>query len=128
MQFWIIYFWIIAALVVFTALGRIYLYFRTDAVKFYDLVESGISVVVIAGLHGYAYQSAYLSPIFWQVVWLMLLFTWLAGLRGRKNREMIDKIGFKKAVGVIAATTIIGFPTLIALFVYAFLSHGLWHH
>ena len=126
MQFWIIYFWIIAILVVFTALGRIYLYFRTDEVKFYDLVESAISLVAIAGLHGYVYQSAYLSPFFWQIAWTLLLVTWLASLRGRKNREMINKIGVKKGVAVILATTIIGFPTLVGLFNFAFLSYRLW--
>jgi hypothetical protein len=128
MQFWIIYFWIIAVLVVFSALGRIYLYFRTDEVKFYDLVESVISLVAIAGLHGYVYQSAYLSPFFWQIVWTLLLVTWLASLRGRKNREMIRKIGVKKGVAVIAATTIIGFPTLVGLFAYGFLSNSLWNN
>ncbi len=128
MQFWIIYFWIIAVLVVFTLLGRIYLYFRTDEVKFYDLVESAISLVAIAGLHGYAYQSPYLSPFFWQIVWILLLVTWLASLGGRKNREMINKIGVNKGVVVIMATTIIGIPTLVGLFSYAFLSSGLWDY
>ncbi len=126
MQFWIIYFWIIAVLVVFTLFGRIYLYFRTDAVTVYDLVESVISVVAIVGLHGYAYQSAYLSPLFWQIAWILLLITWLAGLKGRKNREMISKIGLKKGIAVILATTIIGLPTLAGLFIYGFLSGKLW--
>ena len=85
MPFWIMYFWIIAALVTFSALGRIYLYFRTDRVKVYDLVESAISLVAIVGLHGYVYQSTYLSPLFWQIVWVLLLVTWLASLGVEKT-------------------------------------------
>lgn len=128
MQFWIVYFWIIAVLVVFTAIGRMYLYFRTDEVKPYDLVESAVSLAAIAGLYGYAFQTAYLLPLFWQIVWVALLVTWLASLRGRKNREMINKIGAGRGIAIITATSIIGFPTLVGLFCYGFLSGGLWNY
>lgn len=127
MSFWIVYFWIIAILVVVSALGRVFLYFRPDQVKFYDIVESVISIAAIAGLHGYVYQSAYLSPFFWQVTWILLLAAWLASLRDQKNGEMINKIGLKKGIAVIAVTAILGFPTLLVLFAYAFLSKSLWN-
>lgn len=122
MNVWTLYFWVIAVLVIGTALGRLYLYFRTEVVTAYDLVESGVSVVAIVGLYGYVYQTNYLAPIFWQFVWVLLLLTWFVSLGSGKNREMIKKIGAKKGIAVIAATTIIGLPTLVGLFIYGFLS------
>lgn len=122
MNVWTLYFWVIAVLVIGTALARLYLYFRTEVVTAYDLVESGVSVVAIVGLYGYVYQTNYLAPIFWQFVWVLLLLTWFVSLGSGKNREMIKKIGAKKGIAVIAATTIIGLPTLVGLFIYGFLS------
>ena len=122
MEFWTIYFWLIAVLVIGSALGRLDLYFRSEMVNAYDLIESGISVVAIVGLHGYVYRASYLSPVFWKFVWFLLLLTWLASLGSRKNRELVEKIGAKKGIAIIAATSIIGMPTLVGLFIYGFLS------
>ncbi len=102
MLIWIIYFWLIAILVVFSAVGRIYLFFTSEAVKGFDLIESFISVTAIIGLYGFAYQTPVLNPMFWKIIWVLLTVTWLWSFFAVKNIELVDKVGLTKASAIVA--------------------------
>ncbi len=102
MLIWTIYFWLIAVLVVFSALGRIYLFFSSETVKVFDLIESFISVAAIVGLYGFAYQTPVLNPMFWKIIWVLLTVTWLWSFFAVKNIELVDKVGLTKASAIVA--------------------------
>lgn len=127
MKIWIVYFWFIAILVAISAIGRIYLFAKRDAVTIFDLIESLISLVAIVGLYGFAYQMPLVSALFWKMIWFLLLMTWLWSLFGAKNVEMIEKIGMANGTAVIALTSAIGIPTLVGLLFYSFRSDSLWN-
>lgn len=127
MKIWIVYFWFIAILVAISAIGRIYLFAKRDAVTIFDLIESLISLVAIVGLYGFAYQMPLVSSLFWKMIWFLLLMTWLWSLFGAKNVEMIEKIGMANGTAVIALTSAIGIPTLVGLLFYSFRSDSLWN-
>jgi hypothetical protein len=126
MLVWIIYFWLIAILVAASAIGRGYLYFRSETVKLYDLFESLVSIFAIIGLYGFAYQIPLLSATFWKIIWLLLVLTWLYSIFAAKNEELIENFGMAKASTIIALTSILGVPTLIGLAFYSFRSSNLW--
>lgn len=128
MLIWIIYFWLIAILVVFSAVGRIYLFFTSEAVKGFDLIESFISVTAIIGLYGFAYQTPVLNPMFWKIIWVLLTVTWLWSFFAVKNIELVDKVGLTKASAIVALTSVVGVPTLVGLFFYSFRSSTLWNN
>jgi hypothetical protein len=125
---WIIYFWFIAILVVLSAFGRVYLYFKSEAVRIYDLIESFVSVAAIIGLYGFVYQVPILSSGFWKVIWILITLVWLWSIFPAKNKELIEKFGMAKASMIIALTSVIGVPTLIGLAFYGFCSSGLWEN
>ena len=123
---WIIYFWLIALLVVVSAAARVYLYFTREIVTFYDLIESLISLVAIVGLYGFAYQTPLSATMFWKIVWFLLLLSWIWSFFGVKNIEMIEKVGLANGTAIFALTSMIGIPALVGLFFYSFRSENLW--
>jgi hypothetical protein len=128
MIIWIIYFWFIAVLVVLSAFGRAFLYFKSEAVRIYDLIESLISITAIVGLYGFVYQVPILTADFWKVILILITLAWIWSIFSAKNKELIKKFGMAKASMIIALTSVIGIPTLIGLAIYGFRSSGLWEN
>lgn len=127
MLIWTIYFWLIALLVGASAIGRVYLFFTREIVTAYDLIESLISLIAMAGLYGFVYQTPIITPVFWKIVWIALLLTWVWSLFGAKNVELIEQIGLAKGAAVISLISMLGIPTLVGLCIYSFRSATLWN-
>ncbi len=127
MLIWTIYFWLMALLVGASAIGRVYLFFTREIVTVYDLIESLISLIAIVGLYGFAYQTPIITPIFWKIVWIALLLTWVWSLFGAKNVELIEKVGLAKGAAIISLISMLGIPTLVGLCIYSFRSATLWN-
>ncbi|MEJ7701284.1 MAG: hypothetical protein WKF71_16795 [Pyrinomonadaceae bacterium] len=104
-----------ALLVGASAIGRVYLFFTREIVTVYDLIESLISLIAIVGLYGFAYQTPIITPIFWKIVWIALLLTWVWSLFGAKNVELIEKVGLAKGAAIISLISMLGIPTLVGV-------------
>lgn len=127
MLFWTIYFWVMAILVGASAIGRVYLFFTREVVTAYDLIESLVSLVAIAGLFGFVYQTPIAIPEFWKVVWVVLMLTWIWSFFGAKNIEMIENIGLAKGSAIFSLISMLAVPTLVGLCIYSFRSANLWN-
>ena len=127
MLIWTIYFWLMALLVGASAIGRVYLFFTREIVTAYDLIESLISLIAMVGLYGFVYQTPIITPIFWKIIWIALLLTWVWSLFGAKNVELIEKIGLAKGAAIISLISMLGIPTLVGLCIYSFRSAALWN-
>ena len=127
MLLWIIYFWLMAFLIGLSAIGRVYLFFTREIVTVYDLVESLISLTAIVGLYGFVYQKPIAAPLFWKVVWMLLMLSWILSFFAAKNAEMIEKFGLTKSAIIIILIAALAVPTLIGLYRYSFRSAALWN-
>jgi hypothetical protein len=127
MLIWIIYFWVVAILTGLSAIGRVYLFFTREIVTVYDLVESLIGVIAIVGLYGFAYQTPIATPVFWKIIWALLMLTWLWSFFAAKNAEMIDKVGLSKAAAILSLISMLAVPALVGLCIYSFRSTTLWN-
>ena len=126
MLIWTIYFWLMAVLVVLSAIERVYLFFTREIVTGYDLVESLISLIAIVGLYGFTYQTPIVTPTFWKFVWILLMLTWIWSFFAAKNAEMIEKFGLAKGAAIISLIAVLAVPTLVGLCLYSFRSAALW--
>lgn len=118
-----VYFWIFASVIVLSALGRLYLFIKGgNRVQIYELFESLIAILGTLGLYGYVYSLNFGSKLFWKVIFIFLLLSFLYSLFKPKSISAYKKLGNRKAVLLIGATALFSLPATYMLGLYAYSS------
>ncbi len=126
MSGWLIYVWAFSVILVLSALGRVFLFFkRPDVVSRLDIYEAFVSLIAIPALFGFAYQKPHGFRIFWIIFCVALSSFSIYQFFTPKMKKLYRK-GWLVSTGTIAFQTTIGFPALWALFRYSFFETWLW--
>ncbi len=124
---WKLYVWIVAAITVVSAVGRVALRPRhPELVSNGSLVESALSLVPVAGLVGLVLGRAFGPQVLWQAVFAAACAYAVAHYAFPSMRAVYRK-GAGAAAAVIASELLVGLPALYLLYRYAFGSPYLWH-
>lgn len=114
------YLWFMIALFVLSALGRVVLFYKTDAVSIIDLIESLIALISCVGLYGYLQTKYFLSSSFWFSIIFVGVSLGLFNLFfSEKTFKLIEKVGLRNAILILAASYIITAPCIYFLYLYA---------
>ena len=126
MHGWQVYVWTFSAVVVFSGIGRVFLFFKhRDKVSRLDLLEGFVGIAAIPALFGFAYQKSYGPHAVWIGLTCLLVALSIYQFFTPKMK-LIYKKGWLTSVALIGLQTLIGAPALWALFKYSFLQPALW--
>jgi hypothetical protein len=126
LKLWQMYVWAFSGILVFSAIGRGWLFVKKrELVTRLDLLEGAAGLAVIPALFGFAYQRAYGSRVLWAVMCVVLVVLSVYQFFTPKMRKIYDK-GLPTAVGVIALQAVLGGPGLWAIICYAFFDRRVW--
>jgi hypothetical protein len=115
-----------SVLLALSAIGRVVLFYRRpELVSRLDLVEAGFGLICIPALLGFLYQRAYVIPIFWQGICVVVILLSFYQFFTPKMQKLYQK-GFLISALTIILQMILGGPGLWALVQYAFLDGRLW--
>ena len=119
-MFWQVYFWLFAALIIGTTVGRAVLYFvKPGSVSIQDVLFSLPGLGCVVALYGYIYGLTLGSSLVWVALACALPVLYVVEMRSEKAREAINKLGTKKALLVFGASFLFTLPGYVALLLYA---------
>ena len=114
------YIWLIILLYVGSSVARFIFFIKGERVRIIELIESLGGVISCVGLYGYLSKTYYLNPTFWYAVILVALcFGVYSNIFSKKTKDVVKKIGFKRAVAIYGTVSIVTLPHLYILFLYA---------
>ena len=126
MRGWQVYVWVFSVVLLFSAAGRVVLYFkRRELVSRFDVFEGVVALWAIPALFGFAYQRAYGSRWQWEVFCALLIVLSIYQFFTPKMRKLFEK-GWLVSAGAIVLQAALGGTALWAMVRYAFFEPGLW--
>lgn len=114
------YLWVIIIMFVASAIGRVFLFFKSGNVSIIDLSEAFLGLVNSVGLYGYLQKKYFLTSFFWYgTLAVGLGFGVYNIFYSPKTFELVAKVGKEKAYLVIGLGYLFTAPHMYFLFLYA---------
>jgi hypothetical protein len=117
---WHIYFWLFAALLVGTTVGRSVLFFvKPGSVSVRDILFSLPGLGCVIALYGYLHNLTLGPNAIWIILVCVLPILYVIEMRSDETRAAVEKLGLKKALLVFGASFLFTLPGYIASVLYA---------
>jgi len=114
------YLWTIIIVFIASAIGRGFLFFKSDSVSIIDLLEAALGLVNSIGLYGYLQKKYFLTSFFWYGVLVIGFGFGIYNIfYSPKTFELVEKVGKEKAYFILGVSYVLTAPHMYFLFLYA---------